>query len=106
MLKNTYQFFCGLQGKWAGVIHHVVDQHEWVLGQGLGPGRCDHGPIIEEERTKPWLQSGSKPHTELRKVVFDARLQKNLTYYVNFRYEFFCIDIILICMYIFQKIQL
>jgi hypothetical protein len=67
-------------------LHHVVDEHEWVLEEGANAGRCAHDPLSEEERRKPWLKKESPAHKALTKIVLDTRFLNTLEYYINFRY--------------------
>jgi hypothetical protein len=72
---------------WIGILHHVVNEHEWALRDGVGDGKCGHDALSEEERTKPWLTKDSSPHKALRKIVLQKRLLNGLPYYTNFRYS-------------------
>ncbi|KAK3089924.1 hypothetical protein FSP39_007669, partial [Pinctada imbricata] len=79
---NTYGEFLTI---WAGVLHHVVDEHEWALSYGsMDYGQCSHS-ALETDREKPWLKKGSKAHEALRRIVLDKRLLNNVPYYLNFR---------------------
>jgi hypothetical protein len=40
----------------------VVNEHEWVLEEGISGGKCAHDPLSEEERRKPWLKKDSPAH--------------------------------------------
>lgn len=73
-----------LQGTWIGVLHHVVNVHEWVLPYS-STNRCEHGPLTSE-REKGWLERDSPAHVALRHIVLDKRLLNNIPYYLNFRY--------------------
>ncbi|XP_070549165.1 uncharacterized protein [Ptychodera flava] len=73
---------------WFGILHHVVDEHEWILNHDGTYGKCGHGPLSDGERI-PWLIKGSPSHIALRKIVEDKRLMKNIPYYVNFRHTGF-----------------
>ncbi|XP_070543902.1 uncharacterized protein [Ptychodera flava] len=73
---------------WFGILHHVVDEHEWILNHDGTYGKCGHGPLSDGERI-PWLIKGSPSHVALRKIVEDKRLMKNIPYYVNFRHTGF-----------------
>ena len=75
------------------MLHHVSNKHEWILGDGVGPAKCDHEPLENEERDKKWLESGSLPHVSLRQVILKTRFVNTLEYFVNFRY---------VLLYIFQ----
>ena len=77
--------FFYVQGKWAGVLHHVVNSHEWVDVIGSGETECMHSSCEEDNRDAPWLEPDSKPHQDLRAVVLETRLLNTLKYYVNFR---------------------
>ena len=59
------------QAKWRGLLHHITNKHEWLLGDDGRPGACDHGDL--EEQSKPWLESGCKSHMRLREIIFDKR---------------------------------
>lgn len=82
-------FFLILKGIWAGVLHHVVGEHEWFLPYSdAGPSSCRHDPISEDTmRDKEWMKKGSPPHEALRKIVLDKRFLHNIPYYLNFRYN-------------------
>ena len=82
-LKTFYQ-----QDLWRGVLHHVVDEHEWVLGQGKSNGKCSHEPLTEEERKKPWLKKTSAAHKALRKIALDKRFLGTIPYYTRFRFVY------------------
>nr|XP_006818210.1 PREDICTED: uncharacterized protein LOC102808608 [Saccoglossus kowalevskii] len=69
-------------GMWGGLLHHVVNEHEWSLTvDQAGTGQCLHGPLTEEASGDgEWLQRGSKALDALRNIVFDKRfLKKYLT---------------------------
>jgi hypothetical protein len=70
---------------WISILHHVVDEHEWLISEGSGEGKCAHEALSEEERNKPWLKKNSSVHKSLREVVLDKNLMRTLPYYVNFR---------------------
>lgn len=71
------------KGTWIGVLHHVVNVHEWVLPYS-STNRCEHGPLTSE-REKGWLERDSPAHVALRHIVLDKRLLNNIPYYLNFR---------------------
>ena len=81
MFMSTY---ITLQAIWTGVLHHVVNEHEWIFDYGCGSNSCSHGPLTEERDLK-WLEAGSKAHQALVKIVLDRRLQNNVPYFLNFR---------------------
>ena len=65
----------------------MVNEHEWVLEEGISGGKCAHDPLSEEERKKPWLKNDSPAHKALTKIVLDTRFLNTLRYYTNFRYS-------------------
>ena len=77
-----------LQGIWFGVIHHVVDEHEWLIDCGSQVLQCVHGPFTEE-RELPWMSKGSPAHNALREVVADRLFLNNISYFLNARYYYF-----------------
>ncbi|KAK3085827.1 hypothetical protein FSP39_009247 [Pinctada imbricata] len=74
-------------GMWYGVLHHVVDEHEWVLPYCSAiSNRCHHGDLIRDaNEVKEWLKKGSAPHEALRHIVMDKRLVNQVHHYINFR---------------------
>ncbi|XP_055997869.1 uncharacterized protein LOC125647150 [Ostrea edulis] len=81
-VSNTYEEFVDV---WYGVLHHVVDEHTWVIPYtSSGDSSCQHGPLVDD-REKQFLEKGSSPHTALRKLVMDKRLLNKIPYYLNCR---------------------
>ncbi|XP_033754344.1 uncharacterized protein LOC117337464 [Pecten maximus] len=77
-----------LLSRWRGILHHVTNRHEWLVGDGAGPAECEHAPLPEpgpDEETK-WLDAESDAHQALEKLVYDTRFLHTLKYYVNFRH--------------------
>ncbi|XP_006823888.1 uncharacterized protein LOC102805489 [Saccoglossus kowalevskii] len=74
---------------WFGILHHVVNEHEWLLNVDGTYGGCAHEPLSVENQCKPWLEKGSPAHLALRNIVEDKRLLKNLGHYTNFRHTGF-----------------
>ena len=70
--------FLVLQDMLRGILHHVVDKHEWLDGE------CQHGEIPVESQ-KAWLTPDSPAHIGLRKVVLDTRFLHTLVHYTKFR---------------------
>jgi hypothetical protein len=64
----------------------VVDEHEWVVPEGVNAGKCAHEPLSGEERKKPWLERESSAHKAMTKIVMDTHFLNTLVYYTNFRY--------------------
>lgn len=67
------------------MLHHIVDEHEWVLSDGKSDGKCDHGVLEDNERNKPWLVKDSKPHKALRNIILNKRFLNEVHYYTSFR---------------------
>ncbi|XP_077862961.1 uncharacterized protein LOC144345257, partial [Saccoglossus kowalevskii] len=74
---------------WFGILHHVVNEHEWLLNVDGTYGGCAHEPLYVENQCKPWLEKGSPAHLAHRNIVEDKRLLKNLGQYTNFRHTGF-----------------
>ncbi|KAH3843922.1 hypothetical protein DPMN_117457 [Dreissena polymorpha] len=68
-----------LEDKLVGILHHVVDDHVFPLGE------CEHGEL-QEDPSKPYIESGSPAHIALTKAVMDARFINNLPFFKNFRH--------------------
>ncbi|XP_070564273.1 uncharacterized protein [Ptychodera flava] len=77
-----------MKAVWFQILHHVVNEHEWVLNVDGSIGKCGHGPLPDHEGTA-WLQKGSPSHLALKKIVEDKRLMRNITYFINFRHTGF-----------------
>ncbi|WAR13733.1 hypothetical protein MAR_003838 [Mya arenaria] len=76
------------KGIWVSVLHHVTDEHEWLISYGDdGCNECHHGPLAAEDRDKPWLHriKNSAVLKDLSSVVMDKRLLKKVAYYLKFR---------------------
>jgi len=85
MYKYIIFFVNVFQGIWFGLLHHVTDEHEWILSYSdNGINACQHGPLTEE-RTKGWLKKDSPAHIALRHVVMDKRRLNQIHYYLNCR---------------------
>ena len=83
--------------KWASVLHHITNDHDWLLGS------CEHPPL-----TGPPTDSNGKEiiyfnmdepaFKPLRKIVMDKAWLKSLGAYVKFRYnKFVCGLIVIFC---------
>lgn len=71
---------------WAGVLHHVVDEHEWYLPYSeRGVSTCVHDSLSDSVRDKVWMKKGSPAHDALRKILFDKGFLNNIHYYLNIR---------------------
>ncbi|KAL7395683.1 hypothetical protein ABVT39_021313 [Epinephelus coioides] len=64
---------------WHAVLHHVRGKHQWSFGS------CDHGPLDEDSRDKPWMVQGSPAHQALAAIVLDKRWLKDVKKFITFR---------------------
>lgn len=71
-----------LAGILAGVLHHVINEHEWHFTIDGRQGKCDHGPL--EDAATPWLTSGSPAHEKLREIIMNKRFMKSMPYFSEF----------------------
>ena len=66
-----------LKEKWASILHHITDEHEWVTGELLH--KCEHPPYSKDDPyTRPWLERESKAFEVLKKVVMEKKLLQDL----------------------------
>ncbi|XP_065109929.1 uncharacterized protein [Paramisgurnus dabryanus] len=72
---DTYQEFLEL---WLGLLHHVTNEHSWVLGG------CQHADL-ESGGTQQWLERGSRAHEALKSIVRNKRWLNEVHKYLNFR---------------------
>jgi len=68
--------------KWASVLHHVTNDHDWFLG------RCEHppltGPPTDSNRKEIFNFNVDEPAFRLlRKMVMDKARLKSLSAYVK-----------------------
>ncbi|XP_071141350.1 uncharacterized protein [Mytilus edulis] len=81
-VSKSIQEFMGV---WCGMIHHVVNEHEWSMSYtDDGTYACKHGPLCAE-REKGWLKAGSPAHDAAIGIVMDKRFIKKIPYYLNCR---------------------
>ncbi|WAR29892.1 hypothetical protein MAR_003460 [Mya arenaria] len=76
------------KGIWVNVLHHVTDEHEWLISYGDdGCNEYHHGPLAAEDLDKPWLRriKNAAVLKDLSSVVMDKRLLKKVAYYLKFR---------------------
>ena len=73
------------KGAWRGILHHVIDEHEWLLPSSDDSYACKHWPL-SSNRDKGWLERDSDQHVALRKFILDKRFLNKIPYYLNFRY--------------------
>ncbi|XP_071484497.1 uncharacterized protein [Diadema antillarum] len=74
-----------LAGNLNGMLHHIVNEHEWPFTTDDRPGKCQHDEL-EEDRDTAWLKPGSLPHEKLYDILHDKRFMKTLPYYTDFRH--------------------
>ncbi|XP_070532827.1 uncharacterized protein [Ptychodera flava] len=80
---TSYDEFLGI---WCGTLHHVVNEHTWILPYGQGMNKCDHGPLCEETvAEREWLNKNDPAHVALRKIVLDKAFLNKVPYFLNFR---------------------
>ncbi|XP_059800854.1 uncharacterized protein LOC132378131 [Hypanus sabinus] len=96
-IKNIVRHFiscclrCGgdansLMSRWRSILHHTVNVHEWLLGDGCTSAACEHGPLTEKEMADcKWVTVGSPAHCALREVVYDKWLTSHLNYFAHAR---------------------
>ncbi|VDI72140.1 Hypothetical predicted protein [Mytilus galloprovincialis] len=81
-VSKSIQEFMGV---WCGMIHHVVNEHEWSMSYtDDGTYACKHGPLCAE-REKGWLKAGSPAHDAAIGIVMDKRFIKKIPYNLNCR---------------------
>lgn len=80
--NNAYEFL----GIWRSVLHHVTNQHEWILPHG-GLSHCLHEPLSETDRNKPWLDPSMHKGAllDLAEIVLDKRLLNKVSYFLKCR---------------------
>ncbi|XP_043919202.1 uncharacterized protein LOC122794653 isoform X2 [Protopterus annectens] len=71
---------------WSGVLYHVVNQHEWVMGTtGDQPmAHCEH-ESLGSDRTAPWLEPECPAHQKLREIILDPKFVEKLKHYFSYR---------------------
>ena len=61
------------------MLHHVAGEHEWAEGE------CNHGPLVDTEMDKIFLDKNATALGVIRKIVTDPKFLKALDKYVTFR---------------------
>ncbi|XP_042195681.1 uncharacterized protein LOC103176683 isoform X2 [Callorhinchus milii] len=75
-----------LMSRWRSFLHHVVNVHEWQLGDGVTGTSCEHKSLTTEgSAAKKWIKAGSAAHTALREVIYDKWLVSHLNYFIRAR---------------------
>ena len=60
------------------VLNHTVNVHEWLFG------KCDHGPLDEDDRgDKQWLDPAGHATVALEKVIRNPRFLGNIGHYTT-----------------------
>ena len=63
----------------------MVNEHQWVLGDGKGGDQCGHSDLDDKEREKPWLTKKNSPaQTALHYIVLNKWFLNTLPYYTYF----------------------
>ena len=80
-----------LAGNFAGVLHHVVNEHEWLFTLDGRSGQCDHGHGPLEDTTTLRLapesrQSSSTEATRKLRIIMDKQFRKSMSYYRDIRH--------------------
>ena len=75
-----------LKDKWFSVLHHVINEHEWLTGNQ----HCEHDVLTEpptdnDGRTLPYFNKREASFNALRSLATDRRWLKTLQYYTKFR---------------------
>ena len=80
---SEFKIILDFKVKLLGCLHHVVDEHDWGLGQ------CDHGDIPDDDTRPAYLVKDSPPHQALRSILMEPTWLKNAGEKCrNFRYDF------------------
>ena len=84
-----------LQGAWAGILHHVVNEHECLMSydNDMTHTKCQHAPLPEERNTN-YLEKVSDALMALTNNVMDKRLLNIIPIYLNCRYDSLVCDFI------------
>ncbi|XP_071819789.1 uncharacterized protein [Apostichopus japonicus] len=68
------------------LLHHIVDEHQWLLSIDGTPGECSHHHLGDDDHSKPYLKKGSPSHEALRSVTLKKQFLNSLPYYKNFKH--------------------
>ena len=75
-----------LKEKWASVLHHVSNIHEWKKNDVVHA--CEHDPLDNEETgIKKWLTQSSPSHSALKEIVTDTKVLGDLPYLTKFSHS-------------------
>ena len=72
-----------LREKWISIIYHTINVHSWENATSFG--KCEHNELsLEESQRKQWLKKCSPAHDELKSVVLNKNLLKDLDKLTDF----------------------
>ncbi|XP_068137651.1 RWD domain-containing protein 2A isoform X1 [Hyperolius riggenbachi] len=78
--------YCGndeekLRGHWRSLMHHVINEHEWLEDGNLE--KCSHNPITDKEEDHGiWLREGTPAYEKLHSIVNDCQLISDLKHLI------------------------
>lgn len=75
-----------LKSVWLSLLHHIVNEHDWILSVDGSVGKCDHGDLAQCDQNKAWLQKGSSAHNALRAIMVKKQFLNTLPYYKDFKH--------------------
>lgn len=71
-----------LKEKWTSLTYHAANIHTWTDGQHYKS--CNHGPILDQEEEYAWLLTGSLAHHQIKQIVREPKLLKDMEHLSNF----------------------
>lgn len=71
-----------LVGNLAGMLHHIVGEHQWGFTLDGREGACGHGSI--EDENIGYLKPGGASQQKLKEILMDKRFLRNMHYYEDF----------------------
>ncbi|XP_066430797.1 uncharacterized protein [Eleutherodactylus coqui] len=75
-----------LTEKWRSILFHIVNRHSWEGSESYN--NCNHEPVVTSTfGPKKWLEEGSTVHNEVKEVVLDRTLQKDLQHLSYFSHS-------------------
>ncbi|KAG8543191.1 hypothetical protein GDO81_002715 [Engystomops pustulosus] len=74
-----------LTEKWDSILFHLINEHAWEGSESYSS--CSHEPVITSAfGPKKWLEKGSTVHNEVKEVVLNRNLKKDLQHLSYFSY--------------------
>lgn len=75
-----------LQSNWFGILHYVVNEHQWLLSYNdyYKHNKCNHEPLPEKRKTL-YSEKESDAYNALPGIVMNTRLLNNIHYYLSCR---------------------